>query len=148
MNDPAYDVFISHADADRAWVEGFLLPALGLPPERIITKRDFQLGAAIVAEFEHAVASSRYTLVVFSPSYLADEWSTFGAELASYSSVAERRDRLIPLVLKPCELTSGLHQHEQLGRRGFPSTCSAESAGATARTHPLSLSWHGALQRS
>ena len=104
MNNPACDLFISHADTDRVWVEGFLLPALGLSPERVITKRDFQPGAAIVAEFEHAVASSRYTLVVLSPSYLVDEWAAFGGQLASYSSIAEQQNRLIPLVLKPCEL--------------------------------------------
>jgi hypothetical protein len=30
--DAHYDLFMSYADADRSWVEGFLLPALGLSP--------------------------------------------------------------------------------------------------------------------
>jgi hypothetical protein len=32
------DGFILDADSDRAWAEGYLRPALGAPPERIITR--------------------------------------------------------------------------------------------------------------
>jgi hypothetical protein len=65
-----YDVFISFAEGERHWVEGCLLPALGLPEERVITSQEtkhsesFQLGAAVVNEFERAVTSSRYTRLV------------------------------------------------------------------------------------
>ena len=34
--DYRYDLFISCAAADLKWVQGFLLPALGLPAERVI----------------------------------------------------------------------------------------------------------------
>lgn len=98
------DVFISHAKADRAWVQGYLLPALGLPPERVITPQDFRPGAPVVAEFERAVMDSRYTVLALSPAYLADEWATFGELLVSHVSVAEQRGRLIPLLLQPCTL--------------------------------------------
>jgi len=107
MTNPAdyrYDVFVSHSDADRAWVRGYLLPALGLPSERVITPHDFRPGAPVVAEFERAVTDSRTTVLVFSPAYLADEWSTFSEQLTSYASVADQRDRLIPLLLRPCTL--------------------------------------------
>jgi TIR domain/NACHT domain len=99
-----YDLFVSYADVDRAWVAGFLLPALGLAAERVITERSFRPGAPVVSEFERAVTSSRYTVLVLSPAYLADEWSTFGEQLASYASVAEQRDRLIPLLKEKSEL--------------------------------------------
>jgi hypothetical protein len=102
--DDRYDLFISYAEADRAWVQGFLLPTLGLPEEHTITPQDFRLGAARVDEFEQAVTSSRYTVLVLSPAYLADEWSMFGEQLASYTSVVEQRDRVIPLLLKACIL--------------------------------------------
>jgi len=74
------DLFISYAEADRAWVEGYLLDALGLPPDCVITRQEFHPGAAAVAEFERAVTGSRYTVLVLSPAYLADEWSTFGEQ--------------------------------------------------------------------
>lgn len=100
----SYDLFISYAEADRTWVEGNLLHALGLPRKRVITPQDFRLGAALVAEFERAIVSSRYTLLVLSPAYLADQWSLFGEQLGSHASVAAGRDRLIPLLLRPCTL--------------------------------------------
>ncbi len=99
-----HDLFISCANADLAWVEGFLLPALSLPAERVITFRQFVPGASLIAEFERAVRDSRYTILVLTPAYLADVWPQFAAELASFTSVAERQNRIIPLLREPCEL--------------------------------------------
>src|SRR4051812_22930761 len=62
-----YDLFVVHADADRAWVDGYLKHALGLDPARVFTPRDFRLGASTAGEFERGVTSSRFTLLVLSP---------------------------------------------------------------------------------
>jgi hypothetical protein len=106
MTEPAaaYDLFVAHAAAERAWVDGFLLPALGLPEGRALTPRGFRPGAAVPAEFERAVTTSRYTVLVLSPSFLADEWASHAELLASYAATAEGRDRLVPLLKEPCEL--------------------------------------------
>jgi AcrR family transcriptional regulator len=112
-----YNLFISHARADRAWVRGYLIPALGLPADAILTPDDFQPGAALVAEFERGVSSSRYTLLVLSPAYLADDWAIFGEQLAAFASVSERRRHLIPLLLEPCELPLHLEFRVQLDCR-------------------------------
>ena len=93
-----------YSPADLPWVEGFLLPALGLPDERVVTTRRFELGTPLVQAFERAVADSRRTVIVLSPAYLSDQWLEFGDQLASHSRVSDRRNRLIPLYLKPCEL--------------------------------------------
>ncbi|UPJ49341.1 TIR domain-containing protein [Bradyrhizobium sp. 200] len=99
-----YDVFISFAEGDRDWVEGYLLPGLGLSARRVITNQrtsrseSFRPGAVIVNELERAVTGSRCTLLVLSHAYLADQWSTFGEQLASYATVAEQQERLIPLL--------------------------------------------------
>jgi hypothetical protein len=127
-----HDLFVSHGPADGAWVRGYLLPALGLAPERVITSGDFRLGAAAVTEFERAVTSSRYTLLVLTPSYLADEWAIFGEQLTSHASVAAGRDRLIPLVLQPCELPLRIDFRVQRD-----CTDEAEWDGATARLRQL-----------
>ena len=42
--DPLLDLFVVHSDADIAWVDGYLLPALGLPPERVATSQRLPLG--------------------------------------------------------------------------------------------------------
>jgi energy-coupling factor transporter ATP-binding protein EcfA2 len=91
------DLFICYAPADEAWVQGYLIPALGLPPERVLTRELFRLGAPTADEFERAVTESRYTLLVISQAYIVDEWTTFAAKLASFLSVDEEHDRLIPL---------------------------------------------------
>ena len=39
QTDYRYDVFVSFADGDRHWVEGYLLPALALPSGRVITNQ-------------------------------------------------------------------------------------------------------------
>src|SRR5271165_6206992 len=97
-----YDLFIVHADADRAWVDGYLRPAVGVESARLITPRDFTLGAAIPAEFDRAVTSSRYTALVLSPAFLTDRWAKFGEQLVTFTSVEEGRGRVVALTLHPC----------------------------------------------
>ena len=98
-----HDLFIVHAEADRAWVDGYLRPEVGVEPDRLITRRDFQPGAVIADEYERAVASSRYTALVLSPAYLADRWAEFGEQLVSFTSVEEGRGRVVALTLEPCQ---------------------------------------------
>ncbi len=88
-----YDIFISYTDDDSEWVEGFLIPALGVPEERIITREKFRPGADKVVEFERAVTSSCYVLLILSPAFLNDIWLGFGELIASYSRVVQQRDR-------------------------------------------------------
>ncbi|MCP4368128.1 MAG: hypothetical protein GY797_08500 [Deltaproteobacteria bacterium] len=61
-----------NADNDSEWVEGFLIPSLGVSSERIITKEGFRPGADKITEFERAVTSSRYTLLILSPAFVGD----------------------------------------------------------------------------
>ncbi|HEX8204254.1 MAG TPA: TIR domain-containing protein, partial [Isosphaeraceae bacterium] len=111
MDEPAasrYDLFIAHAEADRAWVAGYLKPALGVEPGRLFTPRDFDLTATVPAEFERAVTSSRFTALVLSPAFLADRWAEFGAQLVQFASVEEGRFRLVAIRLHPADLPLGL----------------------------------------
>jgi len=102
--DYQYDLFVSCARIDCAWVDGYLLAALGLSADRIITKQGFCPGASLTKEFERAVKRSRYTVLVLGPAYLSDEWSMFGEQLAAHASVAEPSNRIIPLLKEKCEL--------------------------------------------
>ena len=99
-----YDLFISHAEADRAWVQGYLLDELGLTSDRIITPNSFRLGTPLVDELERAIVNSRYIVLVLSPAYLTDQWSLLAQKLTTHLGVVERTERLIPLLLKPCDL--------------------------------------------
>src|ERR1700704_1586188 len=104
---PEYDLFISYTEIDendQNWVEGHLIHALGLPENRIITQKTFRPGASVLEEFNRAITTSRYTLLVLSPSYFADKWSTFSEQLVSFANIVNQQKRLIPLLRRPCDL--------------------------------------------
>lgn len=61
MNEPRSDPFLSYASADRAWVQGYLIPALGMPRERIITQDDFQLGTLFIAHLIGDIPHVRFS---------------------------------------------------------------------------------------
>jgi hypothetical protein len=104
-NTYTYDVFVSHAPADRSWVRAELLPRLeaaGLGA--CLDWRDFRPGAARVDEVERAVISSRKTLLVLTPAYVDSEWAEFGNQMVQSLDPAARDLRLIPLLKARCEL--------------------------------------------
>lgn len=100
-----YDVFISYSSQDKAWVRGELLTRLeaaGL--QVIIDFRDFRLGAPSINEMERAVTTSRKTLLVLTPAYLASQWAEFENLMLQTLDPANRALRLIPLLKERCDL--------------------------------------------
>jgi hypothetical protein len=100
-----YDAFVSYrrGASDQVWVEKQLVPqleALGL--KICFERRDFTLGAPRLREMERAVIESRYTLAVFSRSYLAGAFQDFEALLAQHQSIETRALRFIPLMREAC----------------------------------------------
>jgi len=102
-----YDVFISYSHTDHAWVWDELLPHLEGAGLRVcIDDRDFEIGLARLINIERAVDNSPHTLIVLTPSWVDSEWTEFEGLLAGAADPAGRRRKLIPLILKPCELPS------------------------------------------
>jgi hypothetical protein len=100
-----YDVFISYSQHDETWVQDWLLPNVeGANLRACIDFRDFELGAPRLTEIERAVVQSRKTLLVLTPDYLASEWDEFESILVQTLDPAARQRRLLPLVLKHCQL--------------------------------------------
>jgi nucleoside phosphorylase len=102
--DMTADVFISYHPADEDWVSDELLPDLenaGL--KVIIDYRDFEIGVPRLVNIEKAVDNSRHTLIVMTPAWVEGEWEDFQALLASSSDPKGKRQKLLPLMLKPCE---------------------------------------------
>ena len=99
-----YDIFVSYVDADRAWVEGYLLDALRAAGVQCLSEAEFPLGVPRLVEFERAVKESRRTLLVISPAYLADEVADFTDVLAQSYGLETAVWPVIPLVLEPVEL--------------------------------------------
>jgi WD40 repeat protein len=101
---PTYDLFVSYAETDRSWVEGFLFDALDAASIRYVSEAAFELGAPRVAEFERAVRDSRRTLLVITPAYLADAYAPFGDLLAQTFGVETGTWPVIPLTLEDAPL--------------------------------------------
>jgi WD40 repeat protein len=94
-----FELFVQYAEADRAWVHGYLLPTLGLPRRQVVTRDDFRLGAPVVEEIERCVAGSRYVLIIFSRAFLEDEWTVFSEQISSHLSVRDAADHVVPVLL-------------------------------------------------
>ncbi len=100
----SYNLFISYAGADAPWVEGYLLDALKRADVRYLSEAALELGVPRVLEFERAVQQSQRTLLVISPTYLADGFSRFTDLLATSYGVETSSWPVIPLILHPVEL--------------------------------------------
>jgi formylglycine-generating enzyme required for sulfatase activity len=99
-----HDLFVSYADADRAWVEGYLLDGLTQAGVRCHSEAAFALGVPRLLEFERAVKESARTLLVLSPAYLAEGFSQFTDLLAQSYGLETATWPIIPLILHPVEL--------------------------------------------
>lgn len=96
-----YDALLSYASADTTWVEraAAILERAGL--RVCLSSRDFTLGRPRVTELERALERSRYTIVVYSPAYLAsalrNDWQLAVAAVGV--------SRVIALLREPCALS-------------------------------------------
>ncbi|HET7506635.1 MAG TPA: TIR domain-containing protein, partial [Kofleriaceae bacterium] len=100
-----YDVFIVHAADDEAFVQGYLVPSLGLTPDRVLVPRALEPGRFVLGEIERGVCASRVTVVVLSRAYLHDHWAVFGEQIAAFASLARERDAVfLPVLRDDCEL--------------------------------------------
>jgi hypothetical protein len=133
----AYDLFISHSEADRAWVEGFLLDGLTKAGLLCLSESSFRLGAPKLQEFQRAISQSTHILLVISPAYLSDDVSQFVDLLAQSYGQDTQTWPVIPLVLQPTVLPPRLSMLV-----GLRATTSAEQEAALNRLcvdlrHPL-----------
>ena len=101
---PTYDLFISYADEDTAWVEGYLIDALEGTGVRIYSEKAFAVGQPRLLEFENAITHSQRTLLVLSPAYLAANFTLFVDVLAQFHGLSTASWPVIPLKLKDIQL--------------------------------------------
>src|SRR5258708_1618400 len=103
-----YDVFVSYAEPNRAWVEGYLLDALHQAGVRYYSEAAFALGVPRLLGFERAIQQSQRTVLVLSPAYLADDFTQFPDLLVQSYGLETATWPVIPLILHPVQLPSRL----------------------------------------
>src|SRR6476619_1384100 len=89
------ELFLAYAESDRDWVDGFLLPEVGLDRQSVLTPQEFEAGAVVIQEFERAVQTARFTVLVSSRAFQMSPWSEFAELLASHESVRRNSNRLV-----------------------------------------------------
>jgi WD40 repeat protein len=97
-------LFVVYAAEDNEFVEGFLLPAVGLDEEAVLRSTRLDPGAPIVEEIARG-ALSPVTVLVMSPSFLASPWANLANQLATHRSVEESKEGLatvVPVLVKEC----------------------------------------------
>ena len=106
-----YDVFISYRnqEPDATWVRDFLVPRLRTEGIRVfIDVENFRLGEPVVAEMARAVESSRFTLAVLTPAYLASSFAQLESIFAEHLGLELAHHRLLLLLREPCKPRLGL----------------------------------------
>ncbi len=98
------DLFLSYAEADGQWVEGYLSDALIRAGVRYTSEAAFALGVPRIQAFEQAVQQSRRTLLVLSSANPADGFSQFVDLLAQTYGLESATWPVIPLILQPVTL--------------------------------------------
>jgi hypothetical protein len=100
-----YDVFISYSHHDEGWVREWLLPRLEGAGLRVcIDFRDFEVGVPSLVNMERAAQRSRRTTLVLTPDWVASEWTNFEALMLQTEDPIGLRRRVLPLMLKDCQL--------------------------------------------
>jgi hypothetical protein len=103
------DLFILHASAepDTCFVHSYLVPALRLAPDRVLLSSGLPPGQRLFDAVESALAISRMTVLILTPAFLRESWTSYGEALASYQATCYGRS-LVPALLSSCELPARL----------------------------------------
>lgn len=104
-DDFPYDAFLSYRDQepDRSWVRKTFLPRLEAHGVRAcVDFRDFRLGRPRLKETEKAVQTSRYTLSVLTPAYLASQFAELGSILARFLGDDTNQSRWLGVFREEC----------------------------------------------
>lgn len=121
LSRPEYDAYVSHAEADREWVEEVLAPRLEARGYRPCLDDDLPLGAIEIEARSRAVNASRKVLLILSRAYLDSRWSLLEDAIAQSLDPAARKRKVIPIVREDCP--SPLHVRPLVAvdlRRGEP----------------------------
>ncbi len=109
MSNSTFDVFISYSHRDIEWVRDWLLPRLEAAGLRVcIDFRDFKIGVPSLDNMADAAMHSRKTLFVMTPNWTVSEFSQFEALVTQTIDPIGKGGRLLPLMLKDCDLSMRL----------------------------------------
>lgn len=96
------ELFILHADAaeDTRFVHGYLVPSLSLGRQQFLLSSSLPAGRPFLETIEHALCTSRVTVLVMSPAFLRETWVFFSELLAIHHAIGG--GVLVPMLIADC----------------------------------------------
>ena len=116
-----YDIFVSYSHFDKKWTDEILLNKLKSSEMNILTDDDFEIGRPILKNIEDAVVQSRHTLIILTQSWIDSEWCDFEGLLSGTIDPAARQGRIIPLLVKDCDIPTRIRHLTYLDLRNNDS---------------------------
>jgi len=110
----AVDLFLLYDKADAPWAEGYLRPALESSDIRIRTEDELRPGSSRIDEFTQSLTSSTVIVLVLSPAFISNRWSSFGRQLSSLLGVEDPGRTIIPALLHRCEIPLDLRSRKRV----------------------------------
>jgi hypothetical protein len=106
-----YDAFVSyrHNDADTRFASELVEHLEGAGFRIAIDERDFGANAHFLREMERCIRESRFTLAIISSAYLNSGNCEEEAVICKIMDMAERKHRLIPLMIEAVALPAWLY---------------------------------------
>jgi hypothetical protein len=101
----SFDVFISYSHTDAKWVRDWLIPRLKRAGVSVCVDEDsFDIGVPALINMEKAAESSRRSVVVLTPAWVASHWTKYESLLIQHEDPAGALPILLPVLLEPCDV--------------------------------------------
>lgn len=104
MTTPIGKVFVSHASADKAFVDRLVSDLAARQIPVWYDKLDLRVGDSITGGINEGLASSKYFLIVLSKSSVGSRWVTEELNAALMEQVARGGTFLLPVLIEDCEV--------------------------------------------
>ena len=104
MTTPIGKVFVSHASADKAFVDRLVADLAARAVPVWYDKFDLRVGESVPGGINEGLSGSKYFLVVLSKSSVASRWVTEELNAALIEQVARGGTFLLPALLEDCEV--------------------------------------------
>src|SRR5689334_13064467 len=88
-----WDVFVSHNGKDKVWVRHFVRQLRSLSLRVFFAEDDIRPGANFLRALSMALQTSRYIVLVLSPSSLSSDWVALEYSIAVVSDPSARERR-------------------------------------------------------
>lgn len=111
-----YHLFIAYHEADSSWVK-WLVGRLEDEPYNYkccCWDRDTDGQFPRTQQILCSIMLSHRVVVVLTPLFLQEAWSEYEDSLAHLTSLTLRKRRIVPVVLKPCDVPDYLRMHQSI----------------------------------